>query len=126
MGRPITCHCGDCKKCKHRVYMRGWYERNPGYANALRAKDPEYKRDIERQWYAKKKPVKKTNNPEKQSARHKAWCKLDPKPCEDCGSFPRGSDGRRLVHAHHEDYSQPLAVTWLCSVCHGKRHRQVA
>lgn len=36
--------------------------------------------------------------------------------CEDCGrKHPR-------LHGHHEDYSAPLAVTWLCPICHRKRH----
>lgn len=44
--------------------------------------------------------------------------KLKPKPCERC-SFPFG------VHAHHEDYSKPLDVVWLCVKCHGERHREI-
>jgi hypothetical protein len=27
LGRPATCDCGECEKCKHREYMRGWYAR---------------------------------------------------------------------------------------------------
>lgn len=38
-----------------------------------------------------------------------------PKTCEMCGQE------KRLL-AHHEDYSQPLAVEWLCSACHRVRH----
>ena len=29
----------------------------------------------------------------------------------------------RALHGHHEDYSQPLEVVWLCAPCHGLRHR---
>lgn len=43
---------------------------------------------------------------------------LIPKPCERCG-FGLG------VHAHHEDYSKPLDVNWLCQTCHGRRHREI-
>ena len=38
-------------------------------------------------------------------------------PCERCGTEP--------THAHHERYDRPLDVTWLCSVCHGLRHREI-
>lgn len=27
------------------------------------------------------------------------------------------------LHAHHEDYSHPLDIVWLCSSCHGKLHQ---
>jgi hypothetical protein len=31
IGRPITCLCGDCPKCKNREYQRQWKARNPHY-----------------------------------------------------------------------------------------------
>lgn len=41
-----------------------------------------------------------------------------PESCEDCGgAFPKAK-----LHGHHEDYSKPLEVEWLCPECHGKRH----
>lgn len=44
--------------------------------------------------------------------------KLKAKPCERC-TFALG------VQAHHEDYSKPLDVVWLCTKCHGARHREI-
>lgn len=38
---------------------------------------------------------------------------LEQKPCEVCG--------KRKSEAHHEDYSKPLEVTWLC-----RKHHQEA
>jgi len=32
--------------------------------------------------------------------------------------------GNTNVEAHHEDYSKPLEVVWLCRSCHMKRHVQ--
>lgn len=34
-----------------------------------------------------------------------------------------GRDAR--VHAHHDDYSRPLDVLWLCAVCHKARHQKM-
>lgn len=37
-------------------------------------------------------------------------------PCQVCGD-PKSQ-------AHHDDYSKPLEVQWLCSKHHGERHRR--
>ena len=41
--------------------------------------------------------------------------KLFKEPCEICGST-------ESVHAHHDDYSKPLNVRWLCSSHHKQWH----
>jgi ribosomal protein S27AE len=35
-------------------------------------------------------------------------------PCESCGTTKS--------QAHHDDYSKPLEVRWLCAKCHGRHH----
>lgn len=44
--------------------------------------------------------------------------KIQREPCVDCGCDE--------AEMHHEDYSKPLEVVWLCRDCHLDRHRQPA
>lgn len=45
---------------------------------------------------------------------------IKPTQCQDCrGNFPK-----RLIHGHHEDYSKPLEVVWVCPNCHKARHAE--
>lgn len=43
---------------------------------------------------------------------------LVPQPCEVCGTLK--------VEAHHDDYSKPLSVRWLCRPHHMQHHAQKA
>jgi ribosomal protein S27AE len=42
--------------------------------------------------------------------------KIQRQPCEMCLADK--------AQAHHEDYTQPFAVRWLCNECHQEHHRQ--
>ena len=58
--------------------------------------------------------------PEKRKARRLVWkalktSKLIKQPCA-CGCIE--------VQGHHEDYSKPLEVRWMCKPCHAKYHRR--
>jgi len=48
--------------------------------------------------------------------------RLQPQCCEVCGDNGAMADGRRNVQAHHDDYSKPLAVRWLCQKHHHEWH----
>lgn len=40
---------------------------------------------------------------------------VKPEACSRCGATQR-------IEAHHEDYSRPLDVTWMCARCHRRVH----
>jgi len=42
--------------------------------------------------------------------------RLTKQPCKICGATNK-------IHAHHDDYNNPLSVVWLCASCHAKLHR---
>jgi len=61
------------------------------------------------------------NNPEKRKAINAANNAvrdgiLIRQPCEGCGATER-------IHKHHDDYSKPLEVRWLCAKCHHAEHK---
>jgi len=47
---------------------------------------------------------------------------LIPEPCQVCGNDGKFRDGRREVQSHHDNYNEPLEVTWLCQKCHFRWH----
>lgn len=59
------------------------------------------------------------NNLDKVKARYKArHYNIPPKNCSDCGK-----NGK--VDGHHNDYSKPFDVIWLCRQCHANIHRLI-
>lgn len=76
-----------------------------------KTKNPEGHTIVTREW--------RKRNPEKykaQTALNNAVRdgKIKKQPCQICGE---------KAHAHHEDYSKPYEVTWLCAIHHAELHR---
>ncbi len=88
----------------HRVEARKAYTQTPeGRAAAIRAK----RRFIERN------PVKRRAHNIVNAALRDG--KIARQPCEVCGN--------ELTHGHHDDYSKPLDVRWLCTTHHAEWHK---
>ena len=126
MGRPRSCDCGECPKCKNRIRQAAWYSRQSEEKRReiAAARDPVLVResDRKRNKTAERRAHLTRNtrrwrkaHPERARA-HNAVAralrsgKLVKEPCEVCGAV--------RVHAHHDDYSKPLEVRWLCPLHH--------
>ena len=123
MPRRPSCECGYCAKCKHAAYMREWYRR-PG--NAHRQRESQHASRLRRldaaRAYDRARGFRVYDEHKKRARAEVTWAILRGdllrQPCEVCGET--------RVDAHHEDYSKPLEVRWLCRCHHMELHRQVA
>lgn len=132
MGDGHLNFCRTCVSRKNRVrYLKNREARIKAAADWRRA-NPERALEANRQWKRKNaRRVAESNKrsderyPEKTLARRLLKeavrvGRLDkPTACEDCD---KRIDNPRLLHGHHEDYSKPYEVDWLCASCHMKRH----
>lgn len=109
--------CKVCTKRDVKEYAAANVEKIRAAKREYAARPESVKRSIERTKVYR----------EKYKIRYKAYCsvanairdgKLIPRPCEVCGT-------EEFVHAHHEDYSKPLEVKWLCGIHHKARHKEM-
>ena len=129
---PKRRRCWECERADSRA--RGASEHGKELTRnrmrKFREQDRDRAREIGRMNYASHKSVALAYNRTRQGSL--AWlarAKLNnelraghihkPQACENCRTV---APPRRL-HGHHHDYTKPLEVTWLCSLCHGLEHR---
>jgi len=115
-------YLNKCKICV-RDYVKSWRQKNIDYVQAYDRSRP-YRKSATRnkEKDRQQKLTWRLRNLEKRNAhiivgnaiRDK---KLFPQPCERCGCIE--------TNAHHEDYSKPLEVMWLCDKHHGERHKEI-
>ena len=110
-------HLGKCKECTRIDSIMNRRKRVEAYReyDRKRGRSP---RRIERSKTFRR--LQKMLAPHKIKARTAASNarrrdKLDVEPCYFCGST---SD----IEMHHPNYHRPMAVYWLCRICHSKLH----
>lgn len=120
--------CKACRKTAARQYRAANIDRVRAY-DRLRGQNPERKERVRLHTKSLSKEYKKEvtrrerfAHPQKNAARRAVGRALRTGqlirgPCEKCGATK--------THGHHEDYSQPLNVQWLCDPCHKARHREI-
>lgn len=99
--------------------MREWYRRKtPDERRAWVARrDPEKVRAADRRRYRRDKDK---NNARMAVRKAVVAGDLERGPCAVCGVA--SPDGPKRNQAHHDDYSKPLDIRWLCPRHHNAEH----
>lgn len=119
-----TCKiCGGRRRTCNLCYNRMYHENVGGLRDKVLERSRRKDRKMTRADYLRKKKQQAERWPEKMAARRMVANAIRVGmmkrcPCSVCGQV-------EMVHAHHDDYSKPLDVIWLCSTHHGERHRLI-
>lgn len=114
MGDGKLGKCKSCTKKDANEHRRCHLERIRKY-DRIRSKLPHRISQAVRRTKRSRKNVRGYENAHNAVARAIIRGRLQRKPCEMCGTTA-------FVAAHHDDYSKPLAVMWLCPIHHASRH----
>ena len=112
-------HLGKCKNCARADVHENRVKRIEKYRaydveRAKTAKRRALSRRIEAEYRARYPERKKANVAVNNAVRDGRLTKY---PCQVCG--------RLDSHGHHDDYSKPLEVRWLCAVHHKQAHKEL-
>lgn len=148
-----TSMCKDCDAARSRAYARAHKAERQAYNKAYRLRpealatererqqrrqaDPEY-RASQRERHRRDRATDSVRERNKEYQRQYAQQRADavaahmavraalrtgdlvkPLACQRCGQAGR-------LHSHHNDYSKPLEVAWVCPLCHKAIHKERA
>jgi hypothetical protein len=111
-------YLGKCKECA-RADQRARYRDKRDHCRA--ADRERNKTPARREQHHKYGRDYRARYPEKRKAHMAVWRavrdgRLERQPCRICGRAEH-------VHAHHENYAEPLKVEWLCVNHHAEAHK---
>lgn len=133
-GRNPRCKaCDNARKAnwikanpeRHGQYVKRWRQRNPEAAAAIYKRARERRFERQPDFAVRNVERHRLRHPEKDRARRTVQRAVrdgrlhKPNACERCDELTEA----RELHGHHEDYSKPLEIEWLCRDCHQERHR---
>lgn len=108
-------HLNKCKECtKADVRNHRKESEAPREYDRKRCKEPKrrsYMSMVSRQWRLKNPEGYKAHTAIGNAIRDGKIARM---PCEVCGN--------KMSHAHHDDYSKPFDVKWLCALHHHRLH----
>jgi hypothetical protein len=108
--------CKECVKCRVKDHRTNNVESIREY-DRNRSKTEKRRKHI-----SLTSKLWRKNNPDKLRAHSMVGYAIAKKKiikgkCQVCGK-----DG--IIHGHHDDYTKPIDVRWLCPVCHSATHRK--
>lgn len=114
--------CKDCQSDENRAYRQRNLNDLRAYDRNRSRKDPQRiacLRTSTAEWAAR--------NPDKRRAQLQLqyMVKKGRIVKQPCARLARGGCSGP-INGHHEDYSKPLDVVWLCAAHHSQRHREMA